>query len=758
MWLGSGDRGGDRPAVSLFRRDLHVESPPAEAVVHVTADTRYRCWVNGRLAAEGPAKGSLTEWFVDPVDLAPLLVPGANVLAIEVLRVPPGYHGALSLTRSAFPGLRVEGHVVGEDVGTAVPGWVGRPDPRRTFDRGRFAWFAGLQEDAHGVAELEEWRSAGFDAGDWEPVAGIPAVVGPEPLAPWRLAPRTIPHLRRQPLTFTGASARGNGPVDAVDLDRLRARRSVVVAPGRQVTVDLDVGELTTAHPALALIGGAGASIELLAAECYEPGPVDEPSKRSKGLRTDASGDLFGDPDRYRVAGHGTAGRPEVFETWWFRAFRYLRLTITTAGEPLELAAGGTVVHYPLDVVAEVHTDDPLHERLWEVSERTLRLCMRETFEDCPHYEQLQYAMDARSQALYALLISGDDRLVRKAIGDLARSIGAEGLTASRSPSVSRQEIPTFSLFWIAMIADHARYVGDRELVAEHAGQVAGVLRWFRARLDERGLLGPWPPDAWGFVDWTPEWRAFHGAPGPGDGSAGVIPTLIFAWALRRAAELADVTDRIEEAGEYRRAAALVAGAVREHAVGDDGLVADFAGQPARSVHAQVWAVLAGVVEPTDAGRLLDTAMRRDLVAPSYAMTQYVVEALGVAGVPEAVDWSPWRRMLDLGLTTWMEDPVSQRSDCHAWGSVPLFHLVEQVLGVRPAAAGYGAIEVAPAYRVCGRAAGRAPTPHGEVAVEWRTAEEAFVRVTAPVGIPLSVRLPDGGTSTTRSGSVEWRS
>ncbi len=65
---------------------------------------------------------------------------------------------------------------------------------------------------------------------------------------------------------------------------------------------------------------------------------------------------------------------------------------------------------------------------------------------DCPFYEQLQYAGDARIQMMISLYMTGDSRLMRNGIALLNSSRTAEGATYSRAPSYLQQYIPPFSL------------------------------------------------------------------------------------------------------------------------------------------------------------------------------------------------------------------------------------------------------------------------------------------------------------------------
>ena len=96
------------------------------------------------------------------------------------------------------------------------------------------------------------------------------------------------------------------------------------------------------------------------------------------------------------------------------------------------------------------------------------------------------------------------------------------------------------------------------------------------------------------------------------------------------------------------------------------------------------------------------------------------------------------------GLKTPLEAPgVRARSDCHAWGSHPLYHLITGVAGVRPAADGYAKVLVAPQPGGLKSIKAAAPTPKGNVYVELRFNDGRAIG---------TVVLPPGLT-----GEFEWK-
>ena len=165
------------------------------------------------------------------------------------------------------------------------------------------------------------------------------------------------------------------------------------------------------------------------------------------GVQTCALPILTGISDHYAVSGHGIEDMPETYTPFWFRTFRFIRLTIHTADASLTLADYSyESTGYPLEVKSRVETSDPTWASIWDISLRTLRRCMHETYMDCPFYEQLQYAMDSRSEILYTYAVSMDDRLARQCMDDFRRAQRYDGLLNCSYPNSEPNVIPGFSI------------------------------------------------------------------------------------------------------------------------------------------------------------------------------------------------------------------------------------------------------------------------------------------------------------------------
>lgn len=79
----------------------------------------------------------------------------------------------------------------------------------------------------------------------------------------------------------------------------------------------------------------------------------------------------------------------------------------------------------------------------------------------------------------------------------------------------------------------------------------------------------------------------------------------------------------------------------------------------------------------------------------------------------------PWREMVDLGLTTWAEQPEPSRSDSHAWSSHPNFDLLTIVAGLRPKAPGGSTVWIEPHLGALHHVTSAMAHPKGLVEVKY---------------------------------------
>lgn len=737
-----------------FRRTFDVQHPKhCRLQIDVSADSRYRLYLNGKSISTGPCKGDGHTHYYETIDLTEKLKSGENVLAAKVIHFSKRYMhssglaGPASVWRSDLGGFILEG-VLRNQAGKAIQSlhtdqqWKVLRDTSLSYQKESFTLCVGGTEQVEGSFIPYGWEQVEYDDDLWQAAVCISSAQDEMygGLTPWQLTPRPIPAMYEEDKDFKN--------VVRQSCDWVGKKLS----PGQRFWVEWDAGEITKGYLNIAVSGGRGSVCKLLCSECYE-GPIGSNGERNKSVRDDPKGkQLLGDQDIYRVSGFGEAGgKHEIYEPFWLRSFRFVRLEIEVGEEPLELhRCSYRETGYPLQIQGQFRCSDPSFTPLWEISLNTLKRCMYETYEDTPYYEQMQYEMDTRLQILFTYYVSGDDRLARKAIYDFHSSLLPSGMLQSRYPSVWPQVIPGFALFWIMMVYDHYMFFGDDTLVVRYRATIDAVLEWFERRVTDSGLIGQMPMAYWSFVDWVEEWDHNAGAVPASRYGPSTIYNFMVIDALQKAAMLHQRTGRWDTAKEYIARADRIKVAVHQHCWSSQkGLFQDGPGVEEYSQHAQVWAILSRTVEGTKAQQLMGSLLHdASLPAVSYAMSFFMFRAMSQTGMyNESFSlWEMWREQLKLNVTAWVEDPFRQRSDCHGWGAVALYEFPAEILGIQPEQPGYKKIVVAPKPGPLTWAEGTAMTAHGPVHVKWKIEKDNKFRLSiqGPQGIPVRVEMPNG--------------
>ncbi|MBN1568753.1 MAG: alpha-rhamnosidase [Acidobacteria bacterium] len=747
-WIAVPDEPAEQYGVYLFRKKIDLEAAPEKFVVHVSADNRYKLYVNGRLASAGPARGDLFYWNYETVDLASFLCAGENIIAAVVWNEGTYRPEAQISWRTGFI---LQGNSPAEESLDTGPAWKCiRDDGYRPLEAsGLYGYYvAGPGERIDMKKHIRGWREAGFNDASWKNAAlahwrgGSPK--GIRDASGWMLVPSSIPQMERTVERLesvreaTGIEPPGAFPASAV----------LVGIPARtKAALLLDNGHLTNAYVTLQFSRGRDAVVSMKYAEAlYEPAAEGKTGVAGKGNRNEVIGKIFlGREDR--LISDGT--ERQEFNSLYWRTYRYILLTVETGDEPLVIEdLYGTFTGYPFRMNAAFHSDDATLDMVLEIGWRTARLCAIETYMDCPYYEQLQYIGDARIQALVSLYNSGDERLVRNALDQMDHSRIAEGLTLSRHPSVSPQIIPSFSLWYIGMLHDYWMYGHDSGFVREKLPGTRAILDFFRRYRQPDGRLRNVP--YWNFTDWVtnPGWLVGT-APLGADGGSSVLD-LQLLLAYRTAAELESSLGMEAYAQIYTDIAGRLAQTIRDrYWDGNKGLFADTAEKRAFSQHANSLAILAGMVPPGNPSKRLAEKLLADrsLAPASIYFKYYLHRALIRAGLGDRyLTWlDKWHENIAMGMTTWAEDydVNTARSDCHAWGASPNIELYRTVLGIDSGAPGFAEARIEPHPGTLKKAAGRIPHPQGDIVVDYELKDGKW-----------SVRIDLPGTLT---GSLIWK-
>ena len=766
---------GLAPRIVRFRADFEATDEPL--VFDLSADERFVLILDGEIVARGPNRGLVENWQYQSYEA----------------RLPAGPHrieavcwtigDAAPLAQLSWKGGFVF-HAEGAYRDLLSTG----------NDSGRCAWKAGLVEGtatAPATPGSGAWGTGGtFIENGTGPLDAIPAewatpvvVRNPVQWMPgslhygsrakgWLLFPSQLPDQVERPIA-TGAfraassapasedgrtaspsedgrtvfgqpysSADAASPLVAAFNALVRDGAPVTIPPRTVVRALWDLDDYYGAYPVLETSGGAGASIRIL----FQESLVDA----GDGLKHDRNAFIG-----KRLCGYGDEYRPDgrthaSFTPLWWRTGRWVEVSVETGDAPLSLTRFALLEsRYPLERESTFSGDIPSIADIQKICLRGMQMCCHEMLFDCPFYEQQMYPGDTRIQLLVLSALSRDDRMIRRAIEIFAKAAHDDGTVPFNYPTRGLQEGGSYTLCWLLMFGDYAmRHTGADWLRAQIPA-MRHTLSGIAAYEDPDGILRNLP--GWNFTDWVVEnpWQTVSWAPGSteGDTRRGSILSLFWVLALKSAATTEralgdEAMARYWETKAIRTAKSIV----RVFWDKKHGMIADSDAFDHFSEHAQSLAIVADVLPSGKRARAVKALLEApDLARATVYFSHYLFEAYFAIGRADLFlkRLDLWRHYLDLGLRTPLEAPdcgkngqKEARSDCHAWGSHPIYWLQTGIAGVSPASPFFKTVRVAPQPGGLKRIETHVPHPDGFIDVALNFAGE---KVSGTVSLPENI-------------------
>ena len=696
-------------AVILFRKSIDLAQAPSKFVVHVSADNHYRLFVNGQYVIRGPARGDISHWFFETLDLATYLKKGKNILAVEVVNWGPKRSFTYFSQMTSFI---MQGDSEAEkEVNTYGGAWkclentaiepkvVEWMTDRSTID---FGLYVGNPTDSV-RADLYPWgwETNDFDDSGWLPVKWCDIAGGrSEQFAGGilysggkLLIPRRTGILKETKVPFT-TIRRTNGV--ATDESFIRESGSLTIPANQQVTILIDQSYETMGYPEMIVSGGKNSRIQAMYAE-----NLIVENHSAKGNRNDIEGKrMVGIKDIFIPDG----GSHRLFKPTYIRAFRFIQLDIVTQNEPLVIEKYYHVASLaPIELKAKFETANPDIDWMMEAGWRTISNCAQDYLLSDAYYEQMQYTGDSRVHNLSLLTLSGDDRLTRNSLIQFDQSRIPEGLTLACYPNPFYLIIPSYSLIWIDQVHDYMMWKDDKAFISQFIPGIKSVLDWFEIRRQSNGLLSK--IDWWAALAWP---RHYNNGESPtvSEGN-NTLYTLHYAYTLRHAADIFKYLGKNQLAEEYNDRADQICKSVNRLCRDVDGFYTESPSNKLISQITNLMAILAGAVSGDDAKALMQKMLEpKDWFGQvDLFLHVYLFEAMNKTGFQDRFldEISEWRLMKERGMTTFAEVPLewgeeNQRSECHPWSSAPNYFFFRTVCGIRPTTPGFAKVTISPEF------------------------------------------------------------
>lgn len=690
-----------------YRKTVDITQLPQKALARIAADSKYWLWINDRLIVfEGGLKRGPNpeDTYYDEVDIAPYLQKGKNTLAVLVW-----YFGkqGFSHNSSGKAGLLFDCQTPEIEI-LSDHSWGCSLNPAYQTCEG--------SKPNYRLSESSLLFDARKDVGTWQASDYTQGMPGASKLqkaggAPWnKLCKRPIPLWKDDGLKAYEKVYRNKDTL-------------ICVLPyNAQVTPYLKVKAPTS-----------GAHIV---------------------MGTDNYYYYNGATENLRAEYITREGIQEYESLGWMNGHR-MYYFIPEGVEVLEVKYRET--GYNTDFAGSFTCSDPLLNRLWEKSLRTLYVTMRDTYMDCPERERAQWTGDAVNESgetFYALSPSSHG-LTKKWLCELIDWQQDDGSLFAPTPAGNwRLELPGQTLASVGLYGawNYYLHTGDKETLRRLYPAIKRYMDLWKE--EGRGVVA-FRNVGWVWGDWGGERDMF---------------LLINAWyylALQGMHQMATALDHPADAAFYAQRLVSFKQAFNEHfwtgtAYRDPG----YKGKTDDRV--QALAVVSGLADKEKYRALLKVFQTEKHASPY--MEKYVFEAMMQMGYESealARHKDRMRYMVeDTYFTTLFEhwsvglEGYKGGSVNHAWTGGGLTVLSQYLCGIAPLEPGYEKIAIVPQPGSVTQATATVASVKGEVVSAFTCLPGRFqLKVETPAGVPTVVGIPVTKTTKqiTVNGVVVWK-
>lgn len=433
----------------LFRKKFTLTAKPERAAVYISADDRYRLYINGRFAAEGPTAAYPWAYGYNTVDVTDLLSEGENTVAVHTL-----YYGVVNrvcVSADERHGLLLDLECDGK---TAVSSDTTFRTAIHTAytPTGIIGYNTQFAEDYDASAPTVGFWFPGYDDSQWENAS---------------LREHTDYVMTAQP---TGM------PVFEKILP--------AVSEQRNGKLFLDFGGTRVGYLNLSASGHRGDRIIIRCGQELDPDGNVRYEMRCN-CRYEENMILSGGNDNL---------------DWFdFKSFRYAELIL-----PEGCTVSGiymTARHYPFSLaVTPRFTEDPDILRIWKLCTDSVKYGVQEVIQDCMDREKGFYVGDGCYTALTQMILTGDDSMVRYLIDSSRETTRFLDTTVTCLCCSMMQEIAEYPLIMVYLMLWHFRLTGDRDYLEKNYAFAASLLDCYRRDYEKELLLCDL--DKWCVVEW----------------------------------------------------------------------------------------------------------------------------------------------------------------------------------------------------------------------------------------------------------------